>query len=211
MSRRHLGWILVIGNLALGWTAGCSRHPSPPERPDISPGEAGRAAITAYDANKDGKLDGAEIDKCPPLKHAMQEVKEKIDGNGDGVLTAEEITARIEYWSDCGTIVMSGVTLITLDRRLLPGATVTFEPEEFLGPGFTACEGVTDQSGKAAIKGPDPKYPGIYLGFYRVKVSKVVGGRETIPSKYNTNTELGFEASDDHPGIGNIEFHLRSK
>jgi hypothetical protein len=106
---------------------------------------------------------------------------------------------------------MSGVTLITLDGRPLPEATVTLEPEEFLGPGFTACQGVTDQSGRASIKGPDPKYPGIYLGLYRVKVTKSVGGRETIPARYNTQTELGLEATDDIPGVGNIEFHLKRK
>ncbi len=77
-------------------------------------------------------------------------------------------------------------------------------------PGFVPCKGVTDQSGDAYVEGPDPQYPGIYLGLYRVKVSKVVGGRETIPSRYNTETELGFEATNDVPGVGNIEFHLKS-
>ena len=207
MSRRHLGWVLAIGSL-MGWCAsGCSRYPPAPEKPEISPAEAGREAIAEYDASGDGKLDGTETRKCPSLWVA----RERIDGNGDGMLTADEITARINYWSDCGTTVMSGVTLITLDGKPLPGATVTFEPEEFLGPGFTACQGVTDQSGKAEIKGPDPNYPGIYMGFYRVKVSKLAGGRETILPKYNTQTELGFEATDDLEGIGNIEFHLRSK
>ena len=211
MSRQYFGWVLAAGGLMACCASGCSRYPAAPEGPEISPGKAGRAAIAQYDADGNDRLDATEIAKCPALKHAMKEAKDKIDINGDGMLTADEITARIEYWSGCGTIVMSGNTLITLNGKRLPGATVTFEPEEFLGSGFTTCEGVTDDVGMAFIKGPDPQFPGLYLGFYRVKVSKVVGGRETIPSDYNTNTELGFEASDDHQGIGNIEFHLRSR
>jgi hypothetical protein len=207
MSRRHLRWTLAVGSLTVWFAGGCSRYPPAPEKPDISPREAGRAAIGQYDADNDGRLDGTEMKKCPSL----WEARKRIDGNGDAVLTAEEITARINYWSHCGTIVMSGVTLITLDGKPLPGATVTLEPEEFLGPGFTACQGVTDETGRASIKGPDPKYPGIYLGLYRVKVSKLVGGRETIPARYNTQTELGLEATDDIPGVGNIEFHLKRK
>jgi len=211
MSRLSPCWILAVGGWMACCACGCSRHPPAPQKPKISPREAGEAAIAEYDADGNSRLDGKEIGKSPALKHAMKEVRDKIDRDGDGMLTAEEITARIAYWLDCGTTVISGVTRVTLNGKPLPGATVTFEPEEFLGPGFTACEGVTDKFGEAFIKGPDPNYPGLYLGFYRVRVSKVVNGRETIPSRYNTNTEVGFEASVDHPGVGNIEFHLKSK
>lgn len=207
MSRRHLGWVIAVGSLMVWCSSGCSRFPAAPEKPEISPREAGRAAIAEYDTNSDGNLDGTELKQSPPLQVA----KERIDTNGDGLITAEEITNRINYWSDCGVIVMSGSVRITLDGKPLQGATVTFEPEKFLGPGFVPCKAVTDQSGDAYVEGPDPQYPGIYLGLYRVKVSKVVGGRETIPSRYNTETELGFEATNDVPGVGNIEFHLRSR
>jgi hypothetical protein len=167
--------------------------------------------MAEYDTNQDGKLDSTEISKCPPLKYAMQNSKGEIDTNGDGMLTAEEIAGRIESWLESGTIVISCEPLITLNGKPLAGALVTFEPEQFLGPGYAPSEGVTNHRGSAYVKGPDPKYPGIHLGFYRVKISKVVGGRETIPSRYNTHTELGYEASAYRKGVGNIEFHLRGR
>jgi len=54
-------------------------------------------------------------------------------------------------------------------------------------------------------------YPGLYLGFYRVRVSKNKGGKELIPAKYNTETELGAEIADDIADCGMIEFNLLSK
>jgi hypothetical protein len=52
---------------------------------------------------------------------------------------------------------------------------------------------------------PDPKTtpPGIQVGLYRVKISKMVGGKETIPRKYNDQTTLGQEAALDVPEIAN--------
>jgi hypothetical protein len=211
MSRRHPRWTLVVGTLAVLCASGCSHYPPPPQQADVSPREAGRQAIAEYDANQDGKLDGTEISKSPPLKYAMQKSKDEIDTNGDGMLSADEIAARIDYWLHSGTIVISCNPLVTIGGRPLAGATVTFEPEEFLGPGYTACEGVTDAHGFAYVKGPDPMYPGIHLGFYRVKISRVVGGRETIASRYNSSTELGYEARPYQEGIGNLEFHLSGR
>ena len=48
-------------------------------------------------------------------------------------------------------------------------------------------------------------------GFYRVRISKVVDGKETVPAKYNTETILGHEEADDIPGVRFIEFKLQSK
>lgn len=76
-------------------TCGCSWYPPASEKPETSPRETGQAAIAKYDANGNARLDGTEIDKCPALKHAVKEVRDKIDSNGDGMLTADEITARI--------------------------------------------------------------------------------------------------------------------
>jgi hypothetical protein len=63
----------------------------------------------------------------------------------------------------------------------------------------------------ASVSAQDEKFPGVYLGLYRVKVSKQVGGRETIPARYNSQTELGCEVATDIGGIGYIQFDLRSR
>ena len=43
----------------------------------------------------------------------------------------------------------------------------------------------------------------MHLGFYKVKISKRVNGKETIPAKYNEATLLGQEVAPDVPKILN--------
>jgi len=59
--------------------------------------------------------------------------------------------------------------------------------------------GVTDAHGFAFPEGQNAKYPGIYLGLYRVEISKKEDGRETIPAKFNSETTLAIEAAPDAP------------
>ena len=188
--------------------AGCSTRPAPPATPSFDAAAAGRAAIAMYDADGNGTLDADELQRCPALKMAL----DRADTNGDGALSAAEIAARINAWFASGTVVMDGSTRVTLDGRPLVGAEVVFEPEEFLGPGFKTCRGVTDEHGHAFITGADAAYPGVYVGAYRVRISKVVDGRETLPDRYNTQSELGYEVADDIPFVqGLIEFRLKSR
>ncbi|MFM1904916.1 MAG: hypothetical protein RLZZ440_2816, partial [Planctomycetota bacterium] len=61
---------------------------------------------------------------------------------------------------------------------------------------------------------PDPSLPGgVHFGLYRVRISKPVGGRETLPSRYNTETAIGQEISYDDPGMAanNVQFKLESR
>jgi hypothetical protein len=58
--------------------------------PKIDPDRAGADAIAKYDANHDGCLSGAELDKCPALKQAM----DRIDTEKDGKITAGSARGR---------------------------------------------------------------------------------------------------------------------
>ena len=42
---------------------------------------------------------------------------------------------------------------------------------------------------------------GIQLGFFKIRVSKMVNGKETIPAKYNAETTLGQQIAGDDPAI----------
>ena len=208
ISRPRFDLVLVVGCAAVCAGCSCSRFPAAPDSPDVSAGKAGREAINQYDGNGDDALDGEEVKQSPALAVAFQ----RIDSDGDGKLTADEVSARIKSWLNSGTTLMTETVLVSLDGNLLEGASVTFEPEEFLGPAYQTCSGVSDRFGQAAIEGPLEDYPGVYLGFYRVRISKQVNGRETIPARYNTQTELGYEVADDLPDIHSlIEFHLKSR
>jgi hypothetical protein len=164
-------------------------------RPSFDPVSAARAAMDLYDVNHDGKIDANELKQCPALLENM----DLMDANHDGVLTLDEITAHMRQLKESPAVVVSGNTQVSLDGRPLAGATVTYEPEKFMGPAYQAASGVTDSAGFADIKGQDPKYPGLYLGFYRVRISKVQGGKESLPSRYNTETILGKELGGGGP------------
>jgi hypothetical protein len=196
----------VAGLAAVFLAAGCSGTPSGPVKPKVDAAAAARAAIAKYDANGDGKLDANELKKCPGLLDALQ----RADANGDNMLTEEEIAARIQKWFAGGTVLVVALTQVTLDGTPLEGATVTCEPEEFLGPDFKSASGTTVAHGQAVPTGADPKFPGLYPGVYRVKISKLVGGKEIVPKQYNTETELGKEIAADGRR-GTIEFHLKSR
>ena len=104
-------------------------------------------------------------------------------------------------------------------RQAARGASVTFEPEPFLGDEIQRAVAKTDMFGTGGPSipkelRPDPTTPpGIQFGLYRVKVSKVVGGKELIPRRYNEETILGQEAAPDVSEIANrrVVFALTSK
>ncbi|MCS7306017.1 MAG: hypothetical protein NZ602_13040 [Thermoguttaceae bacterium] len=199
-----LGWTITL----LGaFMVGCRRGPEPPPRPQIDPTQAAAEAIRLYDKNGTGLLEPDEWKQSPPLAAA----KDRIDQNKDGNLSSQEIADRITSWLQSPAIMTTCAIVVTLDGKPLEGATITLEPETFLGSSYKTGSGTTDLMGMASITGQGEKFSGLYLGLYRVKVSKQLGGRETIPARYNTQTELGCELATDIGGIGYIQFDLKSR
>ena len=187
---------------------GCSHVPPRPQRPSLDPIAAARAAMDQYDTNHDGKLDANELKQCPALALSV----DSLDTNHDGVLTVDEIAAHLKQRKESPAVVASVNTRVVLDGQPLAGATVTYEPEKFMGPAYQASSSVTDSDGFVDIKGQDPKYPGLYLGFYRVRISKMQGGKESLPSRYNTETILGREVGADGPRERwRLQFDLQSQ
>jgi hypothetical protein len=171
--------------------------------PKIDAVAAGAEAIKQFDANNDGKLNGAELDRCPGLKTAI----DQIDPSGNGEITAEMIAARIKAWQDSKVGRMSLGCVVLRNGKPLAGAEVKFVPEKFLGPNLKTAAGETDKNGVAMIALPDDPPPGLAPGFYRVEITKA---GETIPAKYNTDTILGREVAIDAKGIQQgIKFNLK--
>ena len=174
--------------------------------PKIDAAAAGAEAIKLYDTNHDGKLSGEELDKCPGVKAAI----DQIDPSGKGEITADMIAARIKQWQASKVARMPMICRVLHDGQPLAGAEVKFVPEKFLGKHLKPATGVTNDYGVAmvsiATKGPsDP--PGIAPGLYRVEITKA---GEKIPAKYNTDTILGQEAAQDAPAfVKGIKFDLK--
>jgi len=193
--------------LPLVLVASCTYGPSRIEPPSISPSGSADQALEMYDANDDGYLAGEELDKVPGLKAAI----ETLDTDKDGKVSERDIAARIETWQSTRLGLLPLTLTVTINGRPLQDATVTFEPEAFLGNEIKPASSKTDEFGGGAPTvpkelRPDPERTpaGVALGFYRVKISKVVNGKETIPRKYNEETFLGQEVAPDVPELASL-------
>lgn len=192
---------------------GCSGGPSALEPPSIDAASAASQAMELYDKDGDGSIAGAELDAAGSLKASMK----TVDANGDGAVQEQEIADRIIAWQTSGKGLTSLTCTVTLDGRPLPGATVTFEPEPWLGDEMKEAFGETNAMGMTGLSIPKENRvpadapPGLQLGFFRVKVSKQVGGAETIPPKYNADTVLGQQVALDDPAVANqqVRFELK--
>lgn len=153
--------------------------------------------MAKYDRDGDGKVAGDELDAAPALKAAL----DNLDTNGDGAVDADEVTARVESWQESRIGRMSLTCRVTRRGQSLEGATITFEPESYLGEEIQAAVGETDAGGMAVPSIPDADPPGIAPGLYLVRISLKKNGQEMIPPKYNSETTLGQEASQDAFGM----------
>jgi hypothetical protein len=199
---------LAIGLLAAG---GCSGGPPRTLPPEIDADAAAQQAIAMYDTNGDGAISGKELDKCPGIKDAL----EHYDIKHDGKVTAAAIAARIREWQESKVATTAAKVRVLLDGQPLEWATVTFEPEPFLGPHVATASGQTANNGAALMTiAADPQNPqgerksGVHCGLYKVRISKLMGGHETLPARYNSKTELGVEIA---PHSQSRQFKLSSR
>jgi hypothetical protein len=200
MDRRrfHIGFAL------LGCILGCGRSVPPPIVPDLPDPLAAQRAIELFDTNHDGLLDSKELEKCPGLKAAIK----RVDSNGDGKISEQEIAGRIKSWADSGTGRALVNCRVLHKGKPLEGAKVVFVPEPFLGGALQNGSGTASKAGYASISRPyeaDIKVRGLSPGFYRVEITK---DGEAIPAKYNTQTTLGAEVSGEDPR-GGLDFDVQ--
>lgn len=204
-------WLLAVFSVAL-W-AGCSSTPARLTGPSLSPTAIAAQAIEQYDANHDGTIEGAELDKVPALKNSLA----KLDKNGDQKISAEEIAAEVQNWKDNKYPVLQFTCAVTLDGKPLSNATVTLVPEKFMGADAKPAQGLTNMEGQArlgteGLERNGVNLVGVYCGFYKVEISKKEGGAELVPARYNTQTELGQEVGLDEPRLTEgLTFDLHSK
>jgi len=193
---------------------GCSEGPDALPMPSFNPSASAARAIDSYDADGDGFVAGNELENAPGLKAALK----TLDQNEDGKVSKAEVAERVRIWGQMRIGMMSFDALFLLDGKPLAGAQITFDPEEFLGGVVMAGYGETSLGGDMRPSVPKEKRPapnsppGMQAGIYKVRVSKIVGGKETIPAKYNTKTILGQEVSKDDWAINNrrVVFKLKS-
>jgi hypothetical protein len=172
---------------------GCGPGARPRVYPDKPDPQAGQRAIELYGGGN-RYLDAKALEKAPGLKAAMRQVNVKNDGK----ITADEISARIDSWAASKLGRMAITCLVTRNGKPLTGAKVKFVPEKFLGDAIKTYEGTSDDYGAAAMFAAGTSERGVSPGFYRVEITKA---GESIPAKFNTETQLGQEVAKGAAGI----------
>lgn len=169
---------------------GCSRQPANTTATLPEPAPVAAAAIAEYDRDGTGSLSVTEIAASP----ALMAVQEQFDADGDGAITRQEFEDRFAGYHQHGAVLMMVPCRITFGGRALGGAEVVFEPEPFMGNTATPARGTTAPDGSVSLQTEGQRVPGLCMGLYRIRISKKNReGRETIPDRYNTRSELGQE------------------
>ncbi len=201
-ASKRTPWVSSILTMGLV-LPGCSHRPREVAPPELNAGAAASAAISQYDKDGDGALRASELSSSPALTEAFG----RIDADHDQAITAAELSQRMESWKQGSTLIPLTCS-VTLRGKPLAGARVRLVPVEFLAKDLPVGEGVTDETGVAAISMPDEARPfadapaGMYPGFYRVEISGPEGGREVVPDAYTgEKSSLGLELGYDSPSM----------
>jgi hypothetical protein len=204
--RSLAAWLMAFCLLVLG----CSGQPSRAYPPAYS-SSAGADAIAAYDANRDGSIHEAELDRVPALRSALGQV----DADNNGRITAQEIDDRIKNWLSLKIAEMPVRCEVSLDGAPLADAQVVLEPEPFQGTKVHSAQGTTVEDGSGGISMSkehlaDSRYPGVACGWYKIRVTSA---SRTIPARYNTETTLGCEVAMNAEWVnhGAVELKLQSQ
>jgi hypothetical protein len=191
-----LRFVLYFVVASLPLLAGCQKGGARANAAKPKPRETAERAIAMLDKNSDSLINADELKAHPGLNSAVK----RIDADGDGQLSSEEIRTYLKSnYQDVDLSLRSLICVVTLGENTpIPGATVTLVPEPFLGEEIKPATAVTDAFGRGNLVSEGAKYPGVQMGIYQIKVSRIdpSNGKETIPAKYNEKTELGVEVSN---------------
>jgi len=178
------------GLAAIVVIAGCSRSPARFYPPKYDAKELGDQAVAKLDANGDHLLDAKELAASPAL---LDDLK-KLDKNGDQKLSTEEIGSKVDEWTAGKVGAVSLVCSVIRGGGPAANVQVKFVPESYMGDVIKAGTGVTDERGSTPITAEGQKRTGMMqCGYYRVELSSIQNGKETIPAKFNSQTTLGIE------------------
>jgi hypothetical protein len=116
------------------------------------------------------------------------------------------LTTRFEQVFAAGAQMADIYCSVRSGSRPMPGVSVTFEPEAFMGEGFRTATGTTDEAGRATVAIAESELPEdlhgarvCQVGIYRVKLSGP-GVPASIPDAgfvVDVTTRGGQEATFD--------------
>jgi hypothetical protein len=187
---------------------GCDSRPSRVRQADLDAAGAGLAAVAACDGNGDGLLSKQELQACPAIAQAMAQ----YDTDGDRQVTHGEITARIEKWQQLKVGLMGFSCRVTFAGQPLSGAMVRLVPEPFLDDVLPEASGTTNEAGLATPCIPSESQPDAdrpLSGMYP-GLYKVEITHPTIQvsPRYNSQTTLGQQVAPDDLAVTEVVYAL---
>jgi hypothetical protein len=197
--------------LAIVHTVGCASSQAPAvSKPEVDPQAATEKAIQVYDTNSDGALDQDELANSPAAGHALA----NFDANKDGRVTREELEERLSRLvGPTGAFVTVDCT-VTRGGQPLADAVVKLTPLVIFEGALPAAEGKTDELGVAhpaiAADRLPPKLAGAMFAFPGLYQVEITHAKISIPARYNTATELGWEVDPSSRTGTSARFDLKS-
>jgi hypothetical protein len=194
MARDHVRLGVIIIVCQLGLACGGAEKLPPVEAPSYDPEACAAAAISEYDSNKNGTIEGPELDRVPGLKQALI----PLDTNKDRKLSKDELKVRFEHYQSARAGAV-GVNIVVKQKgQPVKDATVTLTPEAFMKDSIPIATGKTDETGTVSnYTANGQTLPGVAPGVYRVTISNA-------PDKL-----FGCEVSGGGRGGANlVEFNI---
>ena len=156
------------------------------------PADAARKAMQIYDKNGDGSLDQAELRSALALNAA----RDRIDGDGNGEITQDEIEKRLSTYREMSDFVATTIQVVR-DGQPVTGARVTLTAEPFLGENYQVFSGETDEGGSVMVAPPSGEMAGILpTGLYHVRIES------------DKTVQRGCELADDVASVNRLVFSL---
>lgn len=184
---------------------GCSGGAQRFEAPSVDHDAAAQQAVELYDKDGNGALSEGELAACPAILGKLS----FYDANGDKKVDKDEIATHLKKLL-AGTGGTQLNAMVSYKGKPLSGAEVVLEPEPFLGDEVQSARGVTDSSGSAQLAIPPEFMPehaqrlkAVHYGLFKVRITHP---SVSLPPKYNSETELGYETE---PGNPLVRFDLK--
>jgi hypothetical protein len=166
--------------------AGCGTSALSEVQRKYEPALAAAKAIETYDRNGDATLSAHELKQSPALAAAAR----RIDRDGNGVVTAEEIQARLEEIESQADFIGMDIHVTYKDRPLV-GAELTLTPEPFLGDARQSYSGTTITGGACLLRGERAQVPGIPPALYQARI---------VHPEHGLDVVRGVEIAEDTTG-----------
>ena len=169
-------------------SAGCSKTPPRVEAPGWNPRKLTDQLFTQADTDQDGHLTDEELKSVASVRSSLP----RIDSDGDGKLSQDEVEARFRLYREMRVGVTEKQIQVIYRRQPLADARVKLVPEDFLGEVIQSAEGTTDMDGIVRPVTTGADLEGVQLGFYRVEVECESAN---LPDRFRSDSSLGIEIS----------------